>query len=171
MSEHIAPWLRLAQRMAASMPINSITGARVPASAGRTCVPAAQRTQALPRQRQAPQHSIHRTTTILRPRRAGRSSCTVPRCSPPANSDPAAAHPPPNGGSSRRRRSVAAPLELAGGLGLPISILTDSYKASHFLQYPEARKMVAVRRVCPAAPHPSHHTAHANGVHLVTRSG
>jgi hypothetical protein len=28
--------------------------------------------------------------------------------------------------------------------GLPISVLTDSYKASHFLQYPEAQKMVAV---------------------------
>jgi len=27
---------------------------------------------------------------------------------------------------------------------LPISILTDSYKATHFLQYPEAKKMVAV---------------------------
>jgi hypothetical protein len=28
---------------------------------------------------------------------------------------------------------------------LPISILTDSYKTTHFLQYPESRKMVAVR--------------------------
>lgn len=27
---------------------------------------------------------------------------------------------------------------------LPISILTDSYKATHFLQYPEAKQMVAV---------------------------
>jgi hypothetical protein len=29
---------------------------------------------------------------------------------------------------------------------LPISVLTDSYKATHFLQYPEAKKMVAVSR-------------------------
>jgi len=29
---------------------------------------------------------------------------------------------------------------------LPISILTDSYKATHFLQYPEAKKMVAVSK-------------------------
>jgi hypothetical protein len=27
---------------------------------------------------------------------------------------------------------------------LPMGVLTDSYKASHFLQYPEALKMVAV---------------------------
>jgi hypothetical protein len=27
---------------------------------------------------------------------------------------------------------------------LPMGVLTDSYKASHFLQYPQARKMVAV---------------------------
>jgi hypothetical protein len=27
---------------------------------------------------------------------------------------------------------------------LPITILTDSYKATHFLQYPDATKMVAV---------------------------
>ena len=36
---------------------------------------------------------------------------------------------------------------------LPMSILTDSYKASHFLQYPAATKMVAVRlytlNTCP----------------------
>lgn len=30
-------------------------------------------------------------------------------------------------------------------LVVPISLMTDSYKASHFLQYPEARRMVAVR--------------------------
>ena len=29
---------------------------------------------------------------------------------------------------------------------LPISVLTDSYKATHFLQSPEAKKMVAVSR-------------------------
>lgn len=28
---------------------------------------------------------------------------------------------------------------------IPISVLTDSYKASHFVQYPDASKMVAVR--------------------------
>lgn len=28
---------------------------------------------------------------------------------------------------------------------IPISVLTDSYKASHFVQYPDATKMVAVR--------------------------
>lgn len=31
-------------------------------------------------------------------------------------------------------------------LMLPMGVLTDSYKASHFLQYPQAKKMVAVRR-------------------------
>lgn len=30
---------------------------------------------------------------------------------------------------------------------LPISILTDSYKTTHFLQYPQSRKMVAVSRL------------------------
>ena len=29
------------------------------------------------------------------------------------------------------------------GLALPLGILTDSYKASHYLQYPEATRMVA----------------------------
>jgi hypothetical protein len=29
-------------------------------------------------------------------------------------------------------------------LCIPISVLTDSYKASHFLQYPTSKKMVAV---------------------------
>ena len=28
---------------------------------------------------------------------------------------------------------------------VPISVLTDSYKATHYLQYPGATKMVAVR--------------------------
>lgn len=30
-----------------------------------------------------------------------------------------------------------------GTLSLPLGILTDSYKASHFLQYPKATRMVA----------------------------
>lgn len=30
---------------------------------------------------------------------------------------------------------------------LPISILTDSYKTTHFLQYPDSQKMVAVSAV------------------------
>ena len=35
---------------------------------------------------------------------------------------------------------------------LPISILTDSYKPTHYLQYPPCTKMVAVRRpLLPAA--------------------
>lgn len=29
-------------------------------------------------------------------------------------------------------------------LCIPISVMTDSYKASHFLQYPTSKKMVAV---------------------------
>lgn len=29
-------------------------------------------------------------------------------------------------------------------LFIPISVMTDSYKASHFLQYPKSKKMVAV---------------------------
>lgn len=33
-----------------------------------------------------------------------------------------------------------------GVLGaVPVSVLTDSYKASHYLQYPDTSKMVAVR--------------------------
>ena len=27
---------------------------------------------------------------------------------------------------------------------VPVSVLTDSYKASHYLQYPDAKRMVAV---------------------------
>lgn len=44
-------------------------------------------------------------------------------------------------GHSSNSSSMAAcsPLML-----LPMGIMTDSYKASHFLQYPQARKMVAV---------------------------
>lgn len=34
---------------------------------------------------------------------------------------------------------------------IPMGVLTDSYKASHFLQYPEARKMVAVSAISPPA--------------------
>lgn len=32
---------------------------------------------------------------------------------------------------------------IVGPAGVPISVLTDTYKATHFLQYPNARKMVA----------------------------
>ena len=35
---------------------------------------------------------------------------------------------------------------------LPMSILTDSYKTTHYLQYPESRKMVAVRLCVTAMP-------------------
>ena len=31
---------------------------------------------------------------------------------------------------------------------IPVGVLTDSYKAGHFLMYPDAVKMCAVR-VCP----------------------
>jgi hypothetical protein len=53
---------------------------------------------------------------------------------------------------------MATPAALMGAV--PISVLTDSYKASHFLQYPDAHKMVAVRplrvpgMVLPAAAQP-----------------
>jgi|AntRauMFilla1563_2_1112583.scaffolds.fasta_scaffold235048_1 hypothetical protein len=30
--------------------------------------------------------------------------------------------------------------------GIPVSVLTDSYKAGHFKMYPDAEKMVAVSR-------------------------
>ena len=33
-------------------------------------------------------------------------------------------------------------------VGLPISVLTDSYKAAHYAQYPDAKRMVAVRAAC-----------------------
>lgn len=43
---------------------------------------------------------------------------------------------------------MAAPLSVilgpAAAAAVPISVLTDSYKATHFLQYPGAKKMVAV---------------------------
>jgi hypothetical protein len=32
---------------------------------------------------------------------------------------------------------------------LPISVLTDSYKATHYLQYPAAKEMVAVSAPAP----------------------
>ena len=39
-----------------------------------------------------------------------------------------------------------------GTMSVPISVLTDSYKATHFLQYPGAIKMVAVGRRVKCAP-------------------
>lgn len=52
---------------------------------------------------------------------------------------------------SSRRKSHKVAMEAAEPLLslLPISILTDSYKTTHYLQYPESSKMVAVR-VCVA---------------------
>lgn len=52
---------------------------------------------------------------------------------------------------SSRRKSHKVALKAAEPLLslLPISILTDSYKTTHYLQYPESSKMVAVR-VCVA---------------------
>ena len=48
-----------------------------------------------------------------------------------------------------RRKSQKVAMDAAEPLlsFLPMSILTDSYKTTHYLQYPESRKMVAVR-VC-----------------------
>ncbi len=37
-------------------------------------------------------------------------------------------------------------------VGVPISVLTDSYKATHFLQYPKAQKMVAVSLALTTRP-------------------
>ena len=53
---------------------------------------------------------------------------------------------------SSRRKSHKVAMEAAEPLLslLPISILTDSYKTTHYLQYPESSKMVAVR-VCVAS--------------------
>lgn len=44
-------------------------------------------------------------------------------------------------GNSANMSSMAACSPM---LMLPMGVLTDSYKASHFLQYPQAKKMVAV---------------------------
>lgn len=60
-----------------------------------------------------------------------------------------------NGHASSAPPASAANASMAAAspmLFLPMGVLTDSYKASHFLQYPEARKMVAVSvclLVCP----------------------
>jgi hypothetical protein len=36
---------------------------------------------------------------------------------------------------------------------IPVGVLSDSYKAGHFLMYPDAEKMCAVRATCsPAHP-------------------
>ena len=35
---------------------------------------------------------------------------------------------------------------------LPISVLTDSYKATHYLQYPAAKEMVAVSALLGRSP-------------------
>eukprot|EP00878_Enallax_costatus_P024999 GHUV01026716.1.p1 GENE.GHUV01026716.1~~GHUV01026716.1.p1 ORF type:complete len:157 (+),score=31.78 GHUV01026716.1:226-696(+) len=44
-----------------------------------------------------------------------------------------------NSSSAWTQTMASANAELA----VPISVMTDSYKASHFLQYPEAKRMVA----------------------------
>ena len=46
-------------------------------------------------------------------------------------------------------------------LNVPISVMTDSYKATHYQQYPDATKMVAVRHkdtsiAYPQLTHPLH---------------
>ncbi|GFH17265.1 uncharacterized protein HaLaN_13859, partial [Haematococcus lacustris] len=51
----------------------------------------------------------------------------------------AAAHPRCQA-SGLQRKSVMAAAHIAG---VPLSVLTDSYKATHYLQYPKAQKMVA----------------------------
>lgn len=45
---------------------------------------------------------------------------------------------------SRPVRTGAVACRAMLPVGVPISVLTDSYKATHFLQYPKAQKMVAV---------------------------
>ena len=47
---------------------------------------------------------------------------------------------------SRHVKSEAHAPESVSSL-LPISILTDSYKTTHFLQYPDSQKMVAVSAI------------------------
>eukprot|EP00955_Chlamydomonas_euryale_P048498 353993-Chlamydomonas_euryale.AAC.2 len=47
--------------------------------------------------------------------------------------------PPCNAVGSRRRVAAAS-----ASLKLPVSVLTDSYKSTHFMQYPAADEMVAV---------------------------
>ncbi len=52
-----------------------------------------------------------------------------------------------NGASSQAvtaRSAASQPSSLILSSWLPISVLTDSYKTTHFVQYPEAQKMVAV---------------------------
>ena len=53
-------------------------------------------------------------------------------------------HQPALGSPARSHRRELLPPSPATIAGVPISVLTDSYKASHFLQYPAATKMVAV---------------------------
>ena len=89
--------------------------------------------------RRLPPPGLSRCPTQLRP--AGKTpkiystQRKMPTSSPPqaeAGSDAPAAPP----------ASAAPPALLTSWL--PISILTDSYKATHFLQYPPSSKMVAV---------------------------
>ena len=47
----------------------------------------------------------------------------------------------------RRARSILIVEAMYGfSESIPMCVMTDSYKATHFEQYPEATKMVAVRR-------------------------
>ena len=81
------------------------------------------------------------------------------RCAPPARLGTTAATPKtramqrqqPTGSAQAEAGSAAPAAPLASAAAphllsswLPISILTDSYKATHFLQYPQSSKMVAV---------------------------
>jgi hypothetical protein len=50
-------------------------------------------------------------------------------------------------------------------LCIPISVMTDSYKASHFLQYPTSKKMVAVSIQQMQTEEQQHHT-HVHGASL-----
>jgi hypothetical protein len=94
-------------------------------------------TRAPPARPAAPaQHAAPRAA-LRRPRRAAPA--------PPARAAPRAGN-----GAGPAAAAAPLPASMAAPLGMlsavPISVLTDSYKASHFLQYPETRKMVAVRR-------------------------
>lgn len=60
-------------------------------------------------------------------------------------------HATTNNSSSSMPSSSCIPMML-----IPMGVMTDSYKASHFLQYPEANKMVAVRHTVQAGGGATH---------------
>lgn len=87
-----------------------------------------------------PQQQRPRPAATCRAAGPSQQTAAAPASAAPAAPQPAAA--PPAASPPPLPPTLASPA-LAAAAAVPPSVLTDSYKASHFLQYPAAARMVA----------------------------